>query len=434
MTKKLSLLVLIVLSFCFYSCKREYNKTENGALMKFFIINDENERPEIGDLVIIDVTQKIADSVIFSSEDMNEPFEIILEEPSFEGDIMSALLSMHLDDHASLIFPIDSLFYSIGEEMPSFIESGTLTEMDIKLREIIKKEEYEDEIRKELELRKRTEEDNLSVYYNDNQYSVTEDSLIIVKMDRGLGRLADPSDIMRVYFTFKTYEGDTLLDFSSGEPYELICGDKALGEGFSEGLSLVGKGGSAEFIIPSSLAFGADGFAGTILPYTTFVLNLEVVDIMTSEEYEKEQDSIAKKEAAENLKRLEEEPYKISKYLSDNNIAVQPTSSGLYYIEDIVGKGDVVNTGDMVLVHYSIYNIENKLIESSVEYGQPISFVHGDGTMIKGIDEAVGYMKVGGKSRIIVPSALGFGEIKIDDELPANSTLIIDLELVEVKK
>ncbi len=434
MAKKLSLLVLIVLSFCFYSCRREYNKTENGALMKFFIMNDENERPEIGDLVIIDVTQKIADSVIFSSMDINEPFEIILEEPSFEGDIMSALLSMHLDDHASLIFPIDSLFYSIGEEMPSFIEPGTLTEMDIKLREIIKKEEYEEEIRKELELRKRTEEDNLSVYYNDNQYSVTEDSLIIVKMDRGVGRLADPSDIMRVYFTFKTYEGDTLLDFSSGEPYELICGDKALGEGFSEGLSLVAKGGSAEFIIPSSLAFGADGFAGTILPYTTFVLNLEVVDIMTSEEYEKEQDSIAKKEAAENLKRLEEEPYKISKYLSDNNITVQPTSSGIYYIEDIVGKGDVVNTGDMVLVHYSIYNIENKLIESSVEYGQPISFVHGDGTMIKGIDEAVGYMKVGGKSRIIVPSALGFGEIKIDDELPANSTLIIDLELVEVKK
>ena len=109
MTKKLSLLVLIVLSFCFYSCNREYKKTENGALMKFFIINDENEKPEIGDLVIIDVTQKIADSVIFSSEDMNEPFEIILEEPSFEGDIMSALLSMHLDDHASLIFPIDSL-------------------------------------------------------------------------------------------------------------------------------------------------------------------------------------------------------------------------------------------------------------------------------------------------------------------------------------
>jgi peptidylprolyl isomerase len=70
------------------------------------------------------------------------------------------------------------------------------------------------------------------------------------------------------------------------------------------------------------------------------------------------------------------------------------------------------------------------LIESSLDYGQPIPFVYGKNQMILGIEEAVGYMKVGGKSRIIAPSNLGFGDIKIDENLPANSTLVIDLELV----
>ena len=78
------------------------------------------------------------------------------------------------------------------------------------------------------------------------------------------------------------------------------------------------------------------------------------------------------------------------------------------------------------------FDINNNLIESSLEYGQPIPFVYGENQMIQGIEEAVGYMKVGGKSRIIVPSNLGFGDIKIDENLPANSTLVIDLEFVDL--
>jgi peptidylprolyl isomerase len=192
----------------------------------------------------------------------------------------------------------------------------------------------------------------------------------------------------------------------------------------------VSKGGEAEFIIPSSLAWGSEGFQDVILPYTTFKFNVKVVDIMTSEEYENEQRSIQEKEQKENAQRLKEEPEKIAKYLKDNNINVNPTSSGLYYIEKEMGNGESPQVGNLVEVHYSIYDINNNLIESSLDYGQPIPFVYGKNQMILGIEEAVGYMKVGGKSRIIAPSNLGFGDIKIDENLPANSTLVIDLELV----
>lgn len=431
MRKKYLVYALLLGLFFITSCnKGGYKRTENGAMMKFFSINKDNEKPQIGDLVAIDLVQKIDDSIVFSSNDLEEPFEFIVEEPAFKGDIMCALLSMHLNDNASLIFAVDSLFYSIGEDLPSFIKAGTLTEMNITIKEIVRKEVIEEELLKESELLKAEEKQVLSKYYSDNKYDITEDSLIIVNIDKGVGRFAKPGDIMKVYFTFQTFEGDTLLDFFAEEPYELAFGDKALGEGFYEALSLVAKGGEAEFIIPSSLAFGSEGFEGVILPYTTFKLHLKVVDIMTSDEYEAEQKAIMEKEAAINAKRIQEEPIVISNYLKNNNINVAPTSSGLYFMETKPGNGDSVKLGDVVSIHYSIYNLEDQLVESSYVYGQPLKFVYGNSQMIPGIEEAVSYMKAGGSARIIVPSALGFGEIEISDELPAYSTLVIDLELV----
>lgn len=430
----LFLSVLFVSLLCVSCNNNDYKRTENGTMMKFYELNNDNEMPLLGDLVVVEVTQKISDSVLFSSEFLGEPFEMIVEKPSFEGDIMSALLSMHLGDHASVIFPIDSMFISIGEELPPYIEAGTMTEMEIVLKEIVRKDVLDEEIRQETILRKQNEDSLLASYYNDTNYTSTTDSLIIINIDRGKGGFAKAGDIMKVYFTFSTLEGDTLLDFSTGKPYELAFGDMALGQGFYEGLSLVAKGGNAEFIIPSSLAWGADGFQGVILPYTPFKFDLKVVDIMSSDEYEEEQAIMMEKEESENTKRLEEEPMRIAKYIKDNNITMKPKESGLYYIETQVGTGKSTADGDIAIVHYCIYNLDGMLIESSYDYNQPIPFVFGQNQMIPGIEEAIGYMKVGGKARIIVPSQLGFGDIKIDDNLPANSTLVIDLELVDLQR
>jgi FKBP-type peptidyl-prolyl cis-trans isomerase len=275
--------------------------------------------------------------------------------------------------------------------------------------------------------RKNEEDLFLSSYFDSDKYMVTEDSLIVVEINEGKGRLAKVGDIMKVYFTFLTVDGDTLLDFQTGRPYELVFGDMALGRGFYEALSLISKGGHIECVIPSSLAFGKDGFYDAILPYTTFKLDLDVVDIMTSDEYEAEQEELMNK-------KLKEESRNIAKYLKDNNINVEPTSTGLYYIDTEVGSGDSAQIGDMVMVHYTIYNIDNEKIESSYDYNQPMTFIYGNNQMIPGIEEAVGYMKVGGKAKIIVPFQLGFGDIVIDEALPANSTLIVDLEFVGLQR
>lgn len=431
MRSNLFICILLLSTLCF-SCKREYKATENGALMKFYTINKDKEMPELGDLVIVDVIQKISDSVVFNSDFIEEPFEILVEEPSFVGDIMSALLSMHVGDHASLIFSLDSMFLSIGQPIPEYIEQGTITETDIVLKNIIRKDVLEEEYRKELISMKNDEIALLSSYYDNHE--ITKDSLIIVYVNKGDGEFAKNGNIMKVYFTFQTLEGDTLLSFTEGKPYELVFGDMALGQGFYEALGIVAEGGDAEFIIPSSLAFGENGLYEAILPYTPFKLDLTVVDVMTSDEYENEQRELMEEEERLKKQRLEEEPYKIAKYLKDNNIDVLPKPSGLYFVEKEIGDGSYVQSGDLVLVHYTIYNLDGKMIESSYDFEQPLPFVYGDNQMLAGIEEAVGYMRVGGKCKIIAPSNLGFGDIDIDENLPANSAVVIDLALVDLQR
>ena len=112
---------------------------------------------------------------------------------------------------------------------------------------------------------------------------------------------------------------------------------------------------------------------------------------------------------------------------------VAPSESGVYYLEIVTGTGDFVDEGDIVSIYYRMYNTDDKLVDSNYEM-EPLSFVCGNGEMVPAIDEAVLKMRVGGKATIISPSAMGFGDIAVDEALPANSIVIFDLELVEVQK
>lgn len=435
MKRKLLLILWGVVCFLYlFSCRKEYQKTRNGAMMKFYSINKDNEKPKIGDVVVIDIIQTIGDSIIFnSSTDYKQAIEIEVKEPSFVGDIMCGILNMHVNDHAEMVFAVDSIFISMGVDTPDFIKAGTLMKVDIVLKSIIPEKIYNEKRQHELENRKAIEDSLLTVYYTGN-YKITKDGLIIVDLNKGSGRNAKSGDIMKVYFIIQKVDGDTLFDFYDDEPYELVYGDKALGEGFCEALGMVTKGGNAQFVIPSSLAFGSKGFEGVILPYTPLYLYLKVIDIMTSDEYEAKEKTLKEKEKADNLEKLRNESDIITKYVTNNNITVKPSLTGLYYLEKNAGEGESVDVGDIVTINYRIYNIDEVLIESSYEAGVPLSFIYGNDEMIPGIEEAVGKMKVGGRSRIIVPSSLGFGEVAIDKNLPAYSTLIIDLELVDLKK
>jgi FKBP-type peptidyl-prolyl cis-trans isomerase len=109
------------------------------------------------------------------------------------------------------------------------------------------------------------------------------------------------------------------------------------------------------------------------------------------------------------------------------------TASGLEYWDIKVGTGAVAETGKHVKVDYTGWLTNGKKFDSSVGTGHPFDFMLGAGQVIKGWDEGVVGMKVGGKRQLKIPSDLAYGPGGYSNVIPPNSILIFDVRLVEVK-
>jgi len=109
-----------------------------------------------------------------------------------------------------------------------------------------------------------------------------------------------------------------------------------------------------------------------------------------------------------------------------------PGPATLQVIDDVVGKGAAAKTGDKVRVHYTGTLISGKQFDSSRDRGTPFDFTLGAGEVIKGWDEGVVGMKVGGKRRLVIPEALGYGEKGSSPDIPAKAGLRFDIELLEI--
>src|ERR1700722_20372043 len=113
------------------------------------------------------------------------------------------------------------------------------------------------------------------------------------------------------------------------------------------------------------------------------------------------------------------------------------TPSGLRIIDVKVGTGPVPQAGQTVTVHYTgwlfVDGKKGNKFDSSLDRGQPFSFTIGQGEVIKGWDEGVATMHVGGKRTLIIPPTLGYGASGAGGVIPPNATLIFDVELLGVK-
>lgn len=129
----------------------------------------------------------------------------------------------------------------------------------------------------------------------------------------------------------------------------------------------------------------------------------------------------------------------VSNLANPQQVEVQTTnpqqSMDTLQMEDsVVGTGAEAKPGQTVTVNYTGTFTDGKKFDSSYDHGQPFSFVLGVGQVIKGWDEGVAGMKVGGKRKLIIPPALGYGAAGAGNgAIPPNATLVFDVELLGIK-
>lgn len=234
-------------------------------------------------------------------------------------------------------------------------------------------------------------------------------------------------DILEMRMAYSTMN-DSLIEAS--DFFRMQLNDPThQGGSIEDAMSLLHVGDSARFIIDAYNFYvktrGIE-FPKFLQPGDKLIFDLKLLNFLKFEEFEQERRNIisTNEKEEENLLRT---------YLKRTNTNVEPTNSGLYYVQLREGNGPKAVPGKRVKVHYYGYFIDGKPFDNSYETGDPIEFVLGVGQVIQGWDEGISMMKVGEKAKLIIPSYLAYGE-KQRGPIPPFSTLIFEVELVDAQQ
>lgn len=239
----------------------------------------------------------------------------------------------------------------------------------------------------------------------------------------GTGREAKANDLVSLHFKGWMVPKDTASELfsdwsadqsknrlslgdskSRNQPVKFILSSGSFIKGTDEGIIGMKTGGVRTMIIPSKLAYGEAGI-GFIPPNTDLKVIIELLEVKD---------------------RIVVEMWKVDSTL------FKTTASGLKYAIISKGEGPAVEAGKVVTVHYSGFLQDGTIFDSSVEKDEPINFIVGQGQVMPGLDEGIQLLKKGDKARFIIPPKLGYGEMQLE-KIPANSTLIFDTEVIDIK-
>lgn len=231
--------------------------------------------------------------------------------------------------------------------------------------------------------------------------------------------------------------------------YMQVNDSMAVTNGMDEIFSGLRKGDSIAFESVAKTVFG-NNFPPFLKEDDVIKVRLGAFEIMNEEAI---QAYFEKVMAAEEVKREEraaerlvEEDKIIQEYLTEKGLEAQKTESGLYYIIEEEGTGDPVTPGTSMSVNYAGYLIDGTLFDTSIEAlakekgiftegrpYEPLPVSVGMGQVIPGWDEGLLLLKKGSKGKFLIPSPLGYGENAMGAKIPANSILIFDVDVADVK-
>lgn len=232
------------------------------------------------------------------------------------------------------------------------------------------------------------------------------------------GRAVKVGDVIIITTEFKL--NDNAMP-NNPEPMPLMVREPERKGDLYAALLLMKEGESMEFAFDPATYFGEQR-PPMVEENDTIYITVNVLSVMSEEEFMAEQ-----RKAEQEM--IDAQTKAIERYMADNKLKGEKTESGLYYVRITEGTGPQVKNGQKVTAHYTGTLIDGTKFDSSLDRGQPFEVVVGQGRVIKGWDEGLQLMKVGEKSKLIIPSALGYGGRDMGT-IPANSILVFDMEIL----
>jgi len=397
--KNLLTLLVFVFAFSFWGCKsvrvapeKIVKEKEDEKLMKIttstgleYKITNKGvgELAADGDLVSVHYTGKFENGEVFdSSIDRGEPIDFKLGEGRVIRGWEEGIKLLNKGAKATLRIPSDLAY---GEAGAGPIPPGATLIFDVEL----------------VDIKKPAKPLSISGYQSRHTASGLKYTIVESKG----GKKVEAGMRVKVHYN-GFFEDGRLFDssYERGNPIELVVGKGMVIPGWDESLQLLSVGDKAQVLIPYNLAYGEEG-RGPIPGKSNLVFDMEIIDAVKVED---------------------PKPFVI------DGLPVQETESGLKLIIVEQGTGPKPQVGSTVVVHYSGYLIDGTLFDSSVQRGEPFSFRLGQGSVISGWEQGFALLTKGSKARLILPSTLGYGSRSMGP-IPANSTLIFDVQLIDIK-
>lgn len=430
--------VLVVLAVFMTACSdgqfKGYTEDASGLKYKILFDNGDTTRANDGDIVVASINYLTLNDSSFSPQGNTEPIQIRMRESVYPGDIWAGLRLLGVGDSASFVTSVDSFFTVLSHSpIPEFLDSGSYFYMHVKVVDIMNQAEQQQKQLEQMAEMKKTEDAVIQKYLTDNNVSVAPDTngIYITKMKAGKGKSVNAGDYAKINISFKVAGTDrdiyNTFEAEGGKGMEFLVGTGNFGVGIDKVLMQAKVGDKLSILTPSEMAFGARGAQGVIPPFSPIEYVVEVLDVTDAKSYEAKQQKIAEENKANESKLL-------AAYLKKNNITQQADADGMIKIINQEGSGEVVGSGKTVKVHYTGYLLDGTKFDSSVDRNTPFEVPVGAGRVIPGWDKGLASMKVGEKARFIIPSSLAYGPTGSGDRIPPFSTLVFDIEMIEIVK
>lgn len=274
----------------------------------------------------------------------------------------------------------------------------------------------------------------LSACSSGDGFKTTKDGLEyrIVKDSAGDQRPAI-GDLLEMHII--TRVGDSVLfdsrKLNNNQPVQFPLAEPAFRGDISEGFTLLTPGDSAVFRVSlDSVQKTGAQLLPWMKPTDKFQYEVMLVSVKSQEAAMQEMETQASQQKETDEQLLQE-------YFAQNGLKPVKTASGLYYQIEREGTGNTAQPGQQVTVNYTGRTLDGNVFDSNVDpkfnHVEPFIFPLGQGAVIPGWDEGVALLKKGSKAKLFIPSPLAYGPQSPGPEIPANSILVFDVEVTDIK-